>query len=175
MATPLSSRCMGHAHVRRQHEFPFEGRAGVNGYLQIAGLANAAATTESRALLREQKYRRGQGRCVNDHKDGRMPSSPILDCSRWPKSTVWRFNPDETATNWRAPGGRTVHRVGAEKMATVVPHPSRDFPTFSRHRLSSGPSCLPACPPFCHTRHGCHVRRHCGDIPHSCCTRGFLP
>lgn len=43
--------------------------------------------------------------------DGEMPSSLILDCSRWLKSNDWRVNPDEETTNWRARRGKTAHRV----------------------------------------------------------------
>ena len=58
--------------------------------------------------------------------DGEMPSSPIMDCSRWSKPNDWRVNPDEETTNWRARRGKTAHRVRREGMARVVPYP---YPT----------------------------------------------
>ena len=55
--------------------------------------------------------------------DGEMPSSLILDSSRWLKSNDRRANPDEETTNWRARRGKTAHRVRREGMAKAVPYP----------------------------------------------------
>lgn len=52
-----------------------------------------------------------------------MLSSLISGCSRWPKPTNWRANPDEETTDWRARRGRTAHRVRRGGTVIAVPYP----------------------------------------------------
>ena len=56
-----------------------------------------------RAMLRKQKRRPGQGRCL--------------------KPITWRANPDAETTDWRARRGRTAQRVRREGTAAPFPTP----------------------------------------------------
>ena len=76
-----------------------------------------------RALLRRQKRRPGQGRCLLDHKQ--WPNAFFADLGLFTmyEPISWRANPDEETTDWRARRGKTAHRVRREGMAIAVPYP----------------------------------------------------
>jgi hypothetical protein len=56
-------------------------------------------------------------------RDGRMPSSLILGCSRCLRPFDLRANPDVVTTDWRARRGKTAHRVRREGTAIAVSYP----------------------------------------------------
>ncbi|MGH8650794.1 MAG: group II intron maturase-specific domain-containing protein [Gammaproteobacteria bacterium] len=77
-----------------------------------------------RAMMRRQNHRPGQGHTLNSV--GRMPTSLILGCSRYPPPINRRANPKVETTDLRARRGTTAHRVRREGTAIAVPYP---YPT----------------------------------------------
>ena len=75
-----------------------------------------------RALLRRQKHRPGQGRCLRDHQQ--WPNAFFADLGLFTMSgpIAWRANPDADTTDWRARRGRTAQRVRREGTAVAVPY-----------------------------------------------------
>jgi hypothetical protein len=62
-------------------------------------------------------------------RDGQMPSSLILGCSRCPRPFDWRANPYVETTDWRARRRKTAHRVRREGTAIAVSYPYSSSPT----------------------------------------------